>query len=170
MNRPYSKHIRVLGLAPSSRGFGFALMEDKNNLVDWGVKTVKGDKNARSISKVADLISHYEPIVIALEDAWTHGPRRSSRIQALIQEIVALAESEHIKVKQFSRKQVRLGFLTNGKGGKHALAENLAGRFPEELGFRLPRKRRPWMSEDYRMDIFDAVALAQHFLGSRKTG
>jgi len=28
------------------------------------------------------------------------------------------------------------------------------------LASRLPPKRRPWMSEDYRMDIFDAVALA----------
>ncbi len=86
----------------------------------------------------------------------------------LVREIVALAESENIKVKRFSRKQVRFGFFTEGKGSKHALAENLAVRFPDELGFRLPRKRRPWMSEDYRMDIFDAVALAQHFLGSMK--
>jgi len=30
-------------------------------------------------------------------------------------------------------------------------------RFPE-LAPRLPRFRKPWMSEDYRMSIFDAVA------------
>jgi hypothetical protein len=40
------------------------------------------------------------------------------------------------------------------------LAEILATRFPEELAPRLPPKRKPWISEDYRMDIFDAVALA----------
>jgi len=51
-------------------------------------------------------------------------------------------------------------FFADGQGTKHALAEILAARFPEELGCRLPPKRRPWMSEDYRMDIFDAVALA----------
>jgi hypothetical protein len=28
------------------------------------------------------------------------------------------------------------------------------------FGFRFPPKRREWMSEDYRMGIFDAVALA----------
>ena len=84
MNRLPLKHIRVLGIAPSSRGFGFALMEGKNSLVDWGVKTVKGDKNARSLSKLADLVSHYQPNVIALEDAWPQGSRRSSRIQALV--------------------------------------------------------------------------------------
>ena len=51
-------------------------------------------------------------------------------------------------------------FFADGKGTKHTLAQIIARRFPEELGHRLPPKRRPWESEDYRMGIFDAVALA----------
>jgi hypothetical protein len=43
-------------------------MEGKNILVDWGVKTVKGDKNARSLSNVGNLIAHYEPDAITLEN------------------------------------------------------------------------------------------------------
>jgi hypothetical protein len=39
----------------------------------------------------------------------------------------------------------------------------IAKRFPEELGSRLPPERKPWMSEDSRMNIFDAVALALVF-------
>jgi hypothetical protein len=35
----------------------------------------------------------------------------------------------------------------------------LAECFPEELGLSLPPKRRPWMSEDSRTDMFIAVAL-----------
>jgi hypothetical protein len=50
-------------------------------------------------------------------------------------------------------------FFADGQGTKHALAEILANKSPEELGFRLPPKRRAWMSEHSRMDIFDAVAL-----------
>jgi hypothetical protein len=50
--------------------------------------------------------------------------------------------------------------LGNDKGTKHVVAEVIAQRFPEELGFRLPPKRRAWMSEDSRIDIFDAAALA----------
>jgi hypothetical protein len=50
--------------------------------------------------------------------------------------------------------------LGDDPGTKHALAEIIAERFPEELGFLLPPKRRDWMSQDSRMDIFDAVALA----------
>ena len=54
-------------------------------------------------------------------------------------------------------------FFADGEGTKHALAEILAKRFPEELATRLPPKRRPWTSEDYRMDILDAVALVLVF-------
>src|SRR2546422_6406966 len=74
--------------------------------------------------------------------------------------MTAMARSRKLRVTLFSRERVRQVFFADGKGTKDALAEILAKRFPEELGFRLPPKRRPWMSEDYRMGIFDAVALA----------
>jgi hypothetical protein len=54
-------------------------------------------------------------------------------------------------------------FIPDGQGTKHELAEILAKQFPEELGSRLPPKRKAWMSEDSRMGIFDAVALALVF-------
>ena len=60
----------------------------------------------------------------------------------------------------FSQEQVRRAFFADGQGTKHALAEILAQRFPDELGSRLPPKRKPWMSEHYQMGIFDAVTLA----------
>ena len=50
-------------------------------------------------------------------------------------------------------------FFADGQGTKHALAEIIAKQFPEQLGLQLPPKRKPWMSEDSRMNIFDAVAL-----------
>ncbi len=160
------KGIRVLGIAPSSRGFGFAVLAGKNTLVDWGVKAVKGGrKNERCLSHAGNLIAHYRPNVLAIED--TQGSRRGSRVQALIEEIVVLATQEQIRVRQFSRTQVNLGMFQEEHGTKQALAEHIAARFPEELGFRLPRKRRLWTSEDYQMDIFQAVALAQHAVQGR---
>jgi hypothetical protein len=167
MKKLKTEEIRVLGLAPSSYGCGFAVMEGKNVLVAWGVKTLKGgDKNARSLSNVANLIAQYEPNVIALENTKSPASRRSPRIQALIGEIAALAKEGGVIVKQFSRKQLSIAFLSDERGTKHALAAFLANRFPEELGPSLPAKRRLWESDDCRMDIFDAVALAGHLLQS----
>ena len=160
MNKIFPKHPRILAIAPSTKGFGYAILEGHKELVDWGVKSVEGDKNAGSMEKVEELIAHYNPHVMVLEDTLAKGSRRCARIQALTKRLIALAESRTIKVALFSQKKIRRVFFADGCGTKHALAEIIAERFPEELGFRLPPKRRAWMSEDSRMDIFDAVALA----------
>ena len=156
----HSTHPRILAIAPSARGFGFAVLEGLDTLADWGVKSVTGDKNTQSIAKVAELISHYEPDIIAVEDCSPKRSRRSPRIRRLVRRIITFARNQRIKVASFSQEQIRETFLGNGVGTKQARAEILAQKFPDEIGFRLPPKRRPWMSEDYRMDIFDAVALA----------
>jgi Holliday junction resolvasome RuvABC endonuclease subunit len=160
MNKIFPKYPRILAIAPSTRGFGYAVLEGHKILVNWGVKSVKGDKNAGSIEKVKEMIAHYNPEVMALEDTGAKGSRRSPRIQVLNKRLVAVAESHDIEVALFSQERVRRAFFGHDRGTKHALAEIITKRFPEELGFRLPPKRRPWMSEDSRMDIFDAVALA----------
>ena len=160
MNKIQPKHFRILAIAPSTRGFGFAILEGQDTLVDWGVKTVKGDKNVQSLAKVKKLIAHYQPGVLVLEDASAKNSRRSPRIRKLSQQIIKLAEARKMIVKLFSRDQVMKTFIADGQGTKHVLAEIIAKRFPEELGSRLPPKRKPWMSEDSRMNIFDAVALA----------
>jgi Holliday junction resolvasome RuvABC endonuclease subunit len=160
MIEPHSKHVRVLAIAPSTRGFGFAVLEGFEHLVDWGVKSVEENKNAQCLVKVEELIAHYLPTVVVLQNHSSEGSRHSARIRALGKRVVGLALRRKVKVKLFSNEQVKRAFFADGKGTKYALAEILAGRFPEELGFRLPPKRRAWMSEDYRMAIFDAVALA----------
>jgi len=160
MRKNLPPYPRILGIAPSTRGFGFALIEGLNTLADWGVRSIKGDKNAGVVAKVDVFITHYAPDVIALEDTAVKPARRSLRIRALTKRIARLAKHRKVIVASFSRKQIRQGFFADGQGTKHALAEILAKRFPDELGFRLPPKRRPWMSEDSRMDIFEALGLA----------
>ena len=160
MKKSLPQYPRILAIAPSTRGFGFAVIEGLDTLVDWGVKSITGDKNAGSVAKVEDVIAHFQPDVIVLEDTSIKPFRRSARIRALTKRIIRLRESRKVRVALFSREQVRQAFFADGQGTKYALAEILAKQFPDELGFRLPPKRRPWMSEDARMDIFDAVALA----------
>ena len=163
MSRTHQKPHRILAIAPSTRGFGFAVLDGKETLVDWGVKSVNGNKNAQSLEKVEGLIAYYLPEVIIMEDHSAKNSRRSSRIRELGRQIISAGSNRKIRVRLFSRQRVRRMFFADGEGTKHALAEILAKRFPEELGPRLPPKRRPWTSEDYRMDIFDAVALVLVF-------
>jgi hypothetical protein len=160
MKNKLPKYPRILAIAPSTRGFGFALLEGLNTLVDWGVRSITGDKNTDSVAKLGEILGHYQPDVMVLENISSKLFRRSARIRDLSKRMIALAKGRDIPVVLFSREEVRQRFFTKDFGTKHALAEILAAKFRDELGFRLPPKRQPWMSEDYRMNIFDAVALA----------
>ena len=151
-------HFRILAIAPTSRGVAFAVLEAKDSLVDWGVKTVQEDKNVNSLTKVEELIAQYHPGVLVLHD--TKDSRRSQRVKALSQKIVAMAETRDVRVKLLSQEQIRRTYFFDGLGTKQEIAEIIAQRFPDELGTRLPQKRKAWMSEQYQMGIFDAVALA----------
>ena len=151
---------RILAIAPSSRGFGFAVLEEGKILVDWGVRSIRTDKNRGALKKAEAMIAHYDPAVLVLPNAAAEGSRRSSRIRKLIAEITAVSTRRKMKVDLMSRNQVIAAFFEDGAGTKHTVAQVLARRFPQELSHRLPPKRKPWNSEDYRMGIFDAVALA----------
>ncbi len=160
MTRTRPTNSRILSISPSTEGFGFAVLERGEKLVDWGVKHVSRDKNEESLRKVEELIASYLPTQLVVEDCLVKECRRSPRIRTLIQEIVKLAEQKMVSVISFPRAKVKAFLCPGGSFTKHDVAEVLAKRFPEELGLRLPPKRRPWKSEDSRMDIFDAVALA----------
>jgi RNase H-fold protein (predicted Holliday junction resolvase) len=151
-------HNRILAISPSSRGFGFAVVEH-GILVDWGTKPIKGkNKNTESVTKAKALITHYQPDVVVLENTTAKKSRRAPRIRSLSKRIIALVAKS--KMRLYSREQVMKSFFPDGGGTKYALAELMAKTFPEELSDRLPPKRRAWMSEDGRIDIFEAVALA----------
>jgi Holliday junction resolvasome RuvABC endonuclease subunit len=160
MSRAYANDICVLAIDPSTRGFGFAILEGPERLVDWGVKETKMDKKRRSLKLIGELIDQYQPNVIVVEDYAGKGSRRCRRIQGLINDISKLAAKRKIKVRSFSRLKVKQVFSESGASNKYEIAVAIAKRFPE-LVPRLPRFRKPWMSEDYRMSIFDAVALAK---------
>lgn len=156
---PINNNLCVLAIAPSTMGFGFAVL-DGNKLVDWGIKTVTGNKDRECLRKLEDIIRHYKPGVLILEDYAAKGCRRRQRIKNLGNQIVALARKQDLRLRMVARQQVKRKLLPNGKGNKDDIAEVIADHFPEELGTRLPRKRKPWMREAYQMGIFDATALA----------
>src|SRR5258708_5148609 len=135
MNRISPKNIRALAVAPSTRGFGFAIVEGTEVLIDWGVKVVKGDKNGQSLAKVKYLITHYQPERIILQDLLAKDSRRAARIRALSKQIMEIARTLRLKVTLISVTQINQMFFGNKDGTKQARAEIIARRFPEELGF-----------------------------------
>jgi hypothetical protein len=163
-----NKHVRILAIAPLSRGLGYAVMEGPDKLVACGNKAILHDKNPRALAWVNRFIQFYRPDVLVLPNVGAADTRRAARIKNLHRKIVAWAGKQQLKVRLVSVTQVRTQLLGAAKGTKFAVARTLAEKFPTELGTRLPPKRRPWMSEDPRMDIFDAVGLAMAFWPKNK--
>src|SRR5439155_14396211 len=151
-HRP-GKETLVLSLAPTSRGLGFAVMEGPQRLVDWGVKSA-------CIAKAKELIRHYQPEVIVLEGC--QGSRRGARVQQLIRSIVRLSKKKKITTRCFSRRKIQQSFPTADAATKREIAFAIVQQLPE-LAPQFPPPRQPWMTEDHRMTIFDAVSLALAF-------
>src|SRR5258706_15728795 len=101
MTHANRKEYRILAIAPSTRGFGFVVLDNEKRLLDWAAKSVKGDKNSGCIKKVQQLITQYQPEVIVLPDASAKGARRSPRIRELCQQIIDAAGTHKIRVASF---------------------------------------------------------------------
>ncbi len=160
MNHHSSKRYRLLTIALSSRGLGYAVLEGEKFLVEYGNTSVKGDKNRQCLVKMEKLIALYRPDALVLQNATAKGSHRAPRIKTLNQQAIEAARKHRLKVTLFSGKQSRSLLLGNVHGTKQEMAEMLVKHFPDELASRLPRKRRTWEGADARMDIFDAVGLA----------
>jgi Holliday junction resolvasome RuvABC endonuclease subunit len=153
-------HKRIQAVDPLPCGVAFAVLEGPAKLIDWAVKEVKGDKNTGTLEHVALLIAQYQPDIVVVEDY--ANSRRYPRVKQLIQAIIKLAARSHINTRRISQRAVKTTFSKLRRPTKYEIAIAIAEQFPE-LAPRLPRMRKPWMSEDDRMSIFDAVALALTF-------
>src|SRR5205807_8754521 len=114
------REIFVLSIDPSHRGFGYAMLEGPQTLIDWGVKLAPGDKNAQCLIKIKELIAHYRPHVIVVEDC--RASRRRPRVRRLTRSILMLARKQGVRTKCFARSKVNQAFSTAGSKTKHEMA------------------------------------------------
>jgi hypothetical protein len=156
-------HGLVLAIYLSARGFAFVLFEGHQGPVDWGMKQARREhKNERCLAAIGHLINRYRPGVVVLQDMSLHGTRRAIRIRRLNLGIMRLAHNTGAEVVAFSRRDVMQVFATAAVETKRQLAEAIALRIPSFKRY-LPPIRKPWMSEDARMSLFEAAALGWAF-------
>lgn len=164
-----AKPVRVLAIDPTTKGFGFAVLESPEMLIDWGVKeTREQDKQAQCLKLFSTLLNHFTPDVIVTERTDVKASRRCDRIKELIEMIRNTAAERKVAVRQISKSQMEIHFSRFGAATKHEIARVISEQLPE-LAPRVPRFRHPWMSEDPRMAIFDALAMALTFYETRRS-
>jgi hypothetical protein len=153
----------VLALHPFTRGLAFALFEAPLSPVDWGVKDVRGKaKNARSLEIAKALIQQHKPEVLVLEECSGPHNRRGLRVHRLLNLIANYAAGEAIEVHTYTRANVRECFKAVGAVTRYEIAQAIASQIAA-FGHRLPPVRKPWMSDDVRMGLFDAASLVMTY-------
>jgi RNase H-fold protein (predicted Holliday junction resolvase) len=149
---------RTIGIDPTPRGYGFAVLEGPARLVDFGTTAVPNLKTRGYVERVEALIERYDPSVMVLENPHGKGSRRSKRVARVIRELETLAWRRHVKVRRVSRAEVRAVFNESG-WRKGEIASTLTGAYPA-LEDILPPKRRPWEAEREGMAVYDALSFA----------
>ena len=156
-----------MALEVRSGRFGFALLQD-STLLDWGVRRYPADSvgTAVALRRVRTLLDRYSPSLVITRQTCPLSLKSSQSSGAVIQAIRTELKNHSIKFEVSTRKRIKRFFATHGCNAKHEIASLLAERFAP-LKWALPRRRRPWDSEAYATAIFDAVAIAVAFTGTR---
>jgi hypothetical protein len=154
-----TRHDLVLAIYPFSRGFAFVLFEGPENPFDWGVKEIKGEqKNTATFAEIKRLIDRYRPEALVIEDTTGKDSRRTSRIRRLYRMLAQVAQAEYVDLHCCAKIEVKKCFASVGASTKYEIAQAIAVQIPA-FAHRIPRFRKPWMSEDSRQSLFDAAAL-----------
>jgi hypothetical protein len=162
------RYALVLSVYVSTRGVAFALFESSLSPFDWGVKEVRGrGKHGQCLASVVAILDRYQPDILVLQDTSPNGTRRARRVAELNGDIAELGERGGIPVYAYTRKDMYDAFGYLGVVNKQIIAEAIAKHIPAFERY-VPPPRKPWMSEDARMGIFDAAALGLVFF--KKTG
>jgi Holliday junction resolvasome RuvABC endonuclease subunit len=149
----------VLGLHPSSRGFGWVLFEDALSLLDWGTVDIRRDKNAIALSRIELLFDRHQPAVLAMERHDAAAARRSQRIRRLYVAVVKCAENRDIGVQCYSRAEISGSRYLKGARTREEVAAAVADCL-SVLRPRLPKPRQIWVGERSGMSLFCAAACA----------
>ena len=151
----YHKKSPPLAVDPTSKGFGFAVIEVDLFLVDYGIARVWSPRQRKFIDNAYGIVEKYRRVMIVLPSINSAKARRRTR--AKVVELAAHLRLHHHTVAVLPRDIVLKTFESSGTT-KHEIAIAIANAYPA-LTSRLPRKRRPWMSEDESMNVFDAVCI-----------
>ncbi|MCP3475067.1 hypothetical protein NLM33_32615 [Bradyrhizobium sp. CCGUVB1N3] len=151
----------------NSRGLAFVIFEGELAPLDWSIVEARGsERREKILARIDALFARFRPNVVVLEAMSEVAPRRPQRIRSLNEAIMEAAKKYAFPTVFFSRAAVRQQFTHLGTVTKEAVAMAIAKHIPAFERF-LPGPRKPWESEDARMGIFDAAALALTFYHTR---
>lgn len=145
----------LIAVYPNTTGFGYVILNEKGEILDYGVTAIRPIKNEKCLEKINEVVSYYQPSILILEDY--ENSIKSKRVKELIKQIYKCV-TVGIKIFEYTREQVKDTFELFGARNKYEISQKISEIYTE-LKTKLPNKRRPWEPENYYQGIFDAMAL-----------
>jgi len=151
------KPLKILGINPGKRYLGIALFEG-GELLDWGVKVIKGKWSKRKMEKaigiVSELIRQYQPDAVAMKKL--HPSRTSRNLTRLADGIARLSRRKRLRLCRYSIGEFESFFSPDERVNRRRLAELVASAYPV-LCHELEREKSH--KNPYHIRMFEAVAL-----------
>lgn len=148
----------TLVLYPNTNGIGFVICESEKDIIDFGLKPINRRTQKEYLDKAKWLIEYASPDIVLLLDYKGAITKLSKRQESVIEDITNYARDHGLRIRHYSRRQIRDVFSDFKAPTKHDIAMTLIRWYPQ-LKSREPHKRLSYMSEHYQMGVFDAFAL-----------
>jgi len=155
----YKSLTRVLALDLHPRRFGYVVVESPDRLLDWGVRSYRHKGNSADVlirRRLKPLLELWKPSILVLRNGLSMARRPHQRSETLLKRIATEAKNHEVPIRILKK---RPGSEQGKKLTKNENARRVAEQF-SVLRWKMPPKRKPWESEDYRMNMFAAAALA----------
>jgi hypothetical protein len=161
----HSHDNRMISLDVRSKTLAYAVLDGPLQILDFGVSgsTHRGFQ----ASRVEKLVRKFQPSVIVLRKVPEGSKRDNPAVQAAIKTIRSEAKRLSVPLVSIEKRLIDQTFRPHCKPTKYQIARLLSVCFPA-LRWYMPSVRKIWMSEDRRMQYFDAVALGLAHFASEK--
>ncbi len=151
------EQLKILSINPGTRYLGIAVF-DGTELYDWAIRVVRGKEIGEKRRFVRDIIveqrNRYGVNVVALKKV--HPARSSRSLRHIISEVTNVAASHGLALHEFSIDDVKAKLLTNERGNKRELMDEVAVRYP----FLIRDAQREERSKSpYLIRMFEAVGV-----------
>jgi hypothetical protein len=154
-------YMRILALEVRYRRFGFVVLEQKPmRLLDCGTRSFTSP--AVLIERLEPIIAMFDPCVIVVRRPGHKSVVHLEGVKSNLRVIRMKAARRSIPMEIATAHEVRCAFHESGTT-KDAIAATIAKTF-SELHWKLPPRRKAWISEGHNMVIFDATATGLTYL------
>src|SRR5436309_7802211 len=173
-----TRPVRILAVDPGTRYMGVAFLvgpelirADVEHGREPGMATKEIPKKAQVVLR--RWIEHYEPDVIAVEQAFFAQSKRSRHLQRITQAITIVAKAKCLPVQLYPPTIVRRLICKQGRPTRLAVARVIATEyFPWLQPYYDKEAKKSWWRKHYWTHLFDAIAVGlacQAQAGARRT-